>query len=146
MKYSLIFIFLLLNLVVIGQSKWKDHLNDYEPYTELLADFPLLQSFPYNNKLKPKLTVHSRNNGIILNIGEGQILNKSKVTIQFGATGEINEWEITQPSDGTTSSFFIVDEREFIRKLRVNNILRISILLYQNGEQTIYFSTQGFKL
>jgi hypothetical protein len=137
---------MIFNLLVFGQSKWNDHLNDYEPYTELQADFPLIQSFPYNHKQKPTLTVHSRTKGIILNIGEGQILNKSKVKIQFGATGDINEWDIKQPSDGTTSYFFIVNEREFMRKLRLNSVLRISILLYQNGEQTIYFNTQGFKL
>ena len=42
-----------------GQSKWKDHLGEYHPFVELKADFPLIQSFPYDHKLKPTLTVPS---------------------------------------------------------------------------------------
>ena len=128
-----------------GQSKWKDHLGEYHPYVELKADFPLIQSFPYNHKLKPTLTVPSMGMPEI-SIMEGQVLNKETVSLQFGATGNIEEWKIQMPEDGSSDYFFIVNDREFKRRLRNASVLRVNVLLYQNGEQTIYFSTSGFKL
>ena len=134
-----------LAFICFGQYKWKEHLGEYHPYVELKADFPLIQSFPYNHKLKPTLTVPSIGRPEI-SIMEGQVLNKETVSLQFGATGNIEEWKIQMPEDGSSDYFFIVNDREFKRRLRNASVLRVNVLLYQNGEQTIYFSTSGFKL
>lgn len=128
-----------------SQSKWENHLSEFRPYAELKADFPLVQAFPYNHKYKPLLTVPSLGLPLI-SIFEGQILNKETVRVQFGATGNIEDWKIKLPEDGSSNHFYIVEDRLFKRKLRESNILRITILLYQNGEQTIYFTTKDFKL
>jgi hypothetical protein len=146
MRYLFLFAFILFSISNnYAQVKWKEHLGDYHPYVELKADFPLNQSFPYNHKLKPTLTVPSLGRPEI-SIIEGQVLNKETVSVQFGPTGNIEEWKIEKPEDGSSDYFFIVDEREFKRRLRNASILRVTVLLYQNGEQTIYFSTSGFKL
>jgi hypothetical protein len=128
-----------------AQSKWKEHLGDYRPYVELYADFPLVQSSPYDHKMKPLLTVKSLGNPLI-SIGEGQILNKETVKIQFGANGDIEEWKIKTPSDGSSDYFLIEDDRNFKKRLKTANVLRINVLLFQNGEQTIYFNTAGYRL
>lgn len=106
-------------------------------------------SFPYQGEQRASLIIrtHPRfGNDVILHINKGQFLARNHsciVNMRFD-NSEIKSYAARTPNDYSHNSIFIVDYKEFIKKMMQSKSLKIEALFYHQGAQVFTFNVSNY--
>ncbi|OJJ22502.1 hypothetical protein BKI52_07425 [marine bacterium AO1-C] len=106
--------------------------------------------FPYQGGSTFTLLVRNmgKGNDVALSVSKGQfmpsIMNERVVRVKFDDEQPSN-YAYAGTDDGSSTTIFLVNARQFINKLKKAKKLMIEAPFYDAGMQIIYFDVEGFK-
>ena len=97
-----------------------------------------------------RLRVHPRwGKAAYVQIQRGQLIcnpyDDCHVLVRFD-DGVSQRFSTSQPADHSTETMFINNYNRFVSQLRSAKVVRVSLSIYQEGEQTFTFDVRGFDL
>jgi len=137
-------------------SQWR-YGQDMDEMTGRASHFASVESantvefgFPYQGAQHGQLTLrrHPRfGSNVLFAVERGQLLCPSyegcTVLVRFDE-GEALQFSANAPADNSTETVFIANYDRFMSKMRGARQVRISVGVYQEGEQTFTFDVSGF--
>jgi hypothetical protein len=142
--------------LITTKGKWSYHIKEDKMrgvetrFALLKADNVITLDFPYGEQQGYIIVRKSSRSGFDLSVGvpSGQILcssfEESFISAKFD-DGGIERFRCTDSSDGTSDMVFLIDDKQFLQKLKKSKKLIVEAGFFQNGVQQMTFDTANLE-